>query len=136
MSQQTNSQQQPVPNHRQSQSLLEQDWSLLNDHKLRRELVKTYGLMMFCLIYLSHYFYRPPAAFHPDLMAKLSDASIKRLLVVGFRGSAKSTLGSVALPIFAALEQPDIYPFIIPIADTGTQAATNIANIKTELDSN
>lgn len=90
----------------------------------------------FCLIYLAHYFYRPPAAFHPDLMAKLSDYGIKRLLVVGFRGSAKSTLGSVALPIWMALEHPELYPFIIPIADTGTQAALNIANIKTELDSN
>lgn len=69
-------------------------------------------------------------------MTKLSDHDIKRLLIVGHRGSAKSTLGSVALPIWAALEHPDKYPFIIPIADTGTQAALNIANIKTELDSN
>lgn len=91
---------------------------------------------MFCLIYLSHYFYRPPAAFHKELMSNLSDYSIKRLLVIGFRGSAKSTLGSVALPIFAALEEPQLYSFIIPVADTGTQAALNIANIKTELDSN
>lgn len=69
-------------------------------------------------------------------MAKLSDYEIKRLLVIGFRGSAKSTIGSVGLPIFAALEQPNLYPFIIPVADTGAQAALNIANIKTELDSN
>jgi predicted phage terminase large subunit-like protein len=38
--------------------------------------------------------------------------------------------------LFAALELPDVYPFIIPIADTGLQAAINIANIKTELDNN
>lgn len=69
-------------------------------------------------------------------MNAMADYSIKRLLVVGHRGSAKSTIGSVALPIFAALEQPDLYPFIIPIADTGTQAALNIANIKTEFDGN
>ncbi len=91
---------------------------------------------MFCLIYLAHYFYRPPAVFHPELMEKLSDHSIKRLLVIGFRGSAKSTLGSLALPIWMALEHPELYQFIIPIADTGTQAGINIANIKTELDSN
>lgn len=91
---------------------------------------------MFCLLYLSHYFYRPPASFHPGLMDKLADHEIRRLLVVGFRGSAKSTLGSMALPIFMAVEQPEKYPFIIPISDTGTQAALNIANIKTELDSN
>lgn len=113
-----------------------EDWSFLNDYGTRRALVKQYGFRMFCLIYLAHYFYRPPASFHPELMEKLSDFSLKRLLVIGFRGSAKSTLGSMALPIYAALEHPDLYPFIIPISDTNTQAAMNIANIKTELDSN
>jgi len=92
--------------------------------------------MYFCLIYLSHYFYRPPAVFHPELMKHLGDHSVRMLEIIGFRGSAKSTLGSVALPIWAALEHPKMYPFIIPVADTGTQAALNIANIKTELDSN
>lgn len=70
------------------------------------------------------------------MMEKLSDKDIKRLLLIGHRGSAKSTLGSVALPIFMASEQPEIYPFIITIADTSLQSALNIANIKTELDSN
>lgn len=70
------------------------------------------------------------------MMAKISDHEIKRLLLVGHRGSAKSTIGSLAFPIYAALEYPELYPFIIPISDTGTQAALNIANIKTELDSN
>lgn len=112
------------------------DLSRLDDFNLRRDLVKTYGFKMFCLLYLPHYFYREPAAFHPELMAKLSDDAIKRLLVIGFRGSAKSTLGSVALVLYMALEKPEIYSFIIPVADTATQAALNIANIKTELDSN
>lgn len=70
------------------------------------------------------------------MIAKLSDKKIKRLLLIGHRGSAKSTYGSVALPLFMALEEPEEYPFIIPIADTSLQSALNIANIKTELDSN
>lgn len=110
------------------------DWSFLSDFKWRREMAKDFRY--FCLIYLSNYFYRSPASFHSDLMIKLSDHNIKRLLVVGFRGSAKSTLGSLALPIWMALEHPDKYQFIIPISDTSTQAALSIANIKTELDSN
>lgn len=69
-------------------------------------------------------------------MNTLSDPEKKRLLIIGHRGSAKSTIGSLALPIYMALEHPTTYPFIIPVADTGTQAALNIANIKTELDSN
>lgn len=91
---------------------------------------------MFCLLYLSHHFYREPAVYHPEMMAKLDDDSIKRLLEVGHRGSAKSTIGSLAYPLYAALEKPELYPFIVPIADTTTQAAINIANIKNELESN
>lgn len=70
------------------------------------------------------------------MMSNLSDYTLKRLLVIGHRESAKSTLGSVALPLYMALEEPELYPFIIPIADTSLQAGLNIANIKTELDSN
>ncbi len=109
---------------------------MLNNYALRRRLVKTYGLRMFCLIYLSHHFYRPPGVYHNEMMAKVSDPNIKRLLVVGHRGSAKTTIASLALPIYAALECPELYPFIVPVSDTNTQAALNIANIKTELESN
>jgi len=68
------------------------------------------------------------------LFTALDNPDITRLEVIGFRGSAKSTIISLAYPIYAALEKES--PFIIPIADTGTQAAMNIANIKTELENN
>lgn len=70
------------------------------------------------------------------MMANLDDDSIKRLIIIGHRGSAKSTITSLAYNIYAALEKPDKYPFIVPIADTSTQAGVNIANIKNELDTN
>lgn len=91
---------------------------------------------MFCLIYLSHHFYRPPAVYHQEMMANLDDNAILRLLVVGHRGSAKSTIISLAYPIYAALEKGELFPFIVPISDTTTQAGINIANIKTELENN
>ena len=70
------------------------------------------------------------------MITALDDDTIKRLLIVGHRGSAKSTFSTLAYTIYAAVEKADLYPFIVPIADTGTQAALNIANIKTEFDSN
>jgi hypothetical protein len=106
----------------------------LDDYDTRRRISKKFP--GFCLIYLSHYFNLVPAEFHPEMMQELSNVQVLQLLIEGFRGSAKSTIGSLALPLFAALELPDVYPFIIPIADTGLQAAINIANIKTELDNN
>lgn len=105
-----------------------------NNKLFRKEMRKQF--QHFCLIYFSHYFKLPPAKFFPELLANLSDHTIKLLLMIGFRGSAKSTFGSMALPIWAALEHPELYPFIVPISDTSTQSALNIANIKTELDNN
>lgn len=114
--------------------LLNQHPELLDDFDFRREARKTfYG---FCLIYLPHYFELEPAEFHPELIFSLEDFTIKFLEIVGYRGSAKSTYGSLAFVLYASLERPDLYPFIIPCADTGTQAALNIANIKYELDNN
>jgi predicted phage terminase large subunit-like protein len=91
---------------------------------------------MFCLIYLSHHFFRPPAVYHPEMMLVIDDDTIKNLLIIGHRGSAKSTIASLAYPIYAALEKPHLYPFIVPLSDTTTQAAINIANIKNELENN
>ncbi len=106
----------------------------LNDWTMRRELAKDFR--WFCAIYLSHYFKLSPAAFHQDLMNTLGNHDERMLEIIGFRGSAKSTFGSVALPLWAALEHPEKYGFIIPVSDTFVQAKTNMANIKNELDSN
>ncbi len=90
----------------------------------------------FCIIYFSHYFNLAPASFFPELLTNLGDHSIRLLEVIGFRGSAKSTFGSMALVIWAALEHPELYPFIVPISDTTTQSGMNIANIKAEFEGN
>ena len=108
--------------------------SFLEDHHTRRMLAKT--LTGFCLVYLSHYMSKEPASFHPELLDTIGDHKEKMIEIVGFRGSAKSTFGSLALPLWAALEYPELYKFIMPIADTGIQAGANIAAIKSELESN
>lgn len=93
-------------------------------------------LLGFSLIYLTGYFTDPPATFHPQLIHALEDKGEKRLEIVGFRGSGKSTFGSLALPLWAALEHPDDYPFIILISDSARQATLNISAIKNELETN
>ena len=86
----------------------------------RRESAKT--LLGFSLVYLTGYFTDPPATFHPELVHALESKTDRRLLVIGFRGSGKSTFGSLALPLWAALEYPEQYPFIILVADSSRQA--------------
>ena len=93
-------------------------------------------LLGFSLVYLTGYFTDPPAAFHPQLIHALEDEKLRRLLIIGFRGSGKSTFGSLALPLWAALEHPHKFPFIILIADSSRQATLNISAIKHELETN
>jgi hypothetical protein len=54
----------------------------------------------------------------------LEDFALKRVEMIGFRGCAKSTLASLALPLWVALEHPELYPFIILLADTRGHAAS------------
>ena len=108
--------------------------SFFETYEARRESART--LLGFSLVYLSGYFTDPPASFHPHLVHALEDDTLKRLLIIGFRGSGKSTFGSLALPLWAALEHPDKYPFILLIADSSRQATLNISSIKSELENN
>lgn len=106
--------------------------ALVGDYDYRRQAAKT--LFGFCITYLNHYFNLNPATFHRELIEELGDDKERMLLILGFRGSAKSTFGSLALPLWAALEKK--YNFILPIADTTLQAKVNIANIRYELETN
>lgn len=104
-----------------------------------REMGRT--LQGFALVHLSHYFVSPkdgsvipPAPFHADMIGVFSDRDLLRLIVRGFRGSAKSTFGTLALPLWGALE--GVYPFIILGSDTEEQGIMYLANIKNEIESN
>ena len=105
---------------------------LVGDYEYRRNAAKT--LFGFCITYLNHYFTLDPAEFHRELIDHLGNDVDRMLLILGFRGSAKSTFGSLALPLWAALEKK--FNFILPIADTTLQAKVNIANIRYELETN
>ena len=82
--------------------------SFFESYDARRESAKS--LLGFSLVYLHGYFSDPPATFHPELVHALEDEKLKRLLIIGFRGSGKSTFGSLALPLWAALEHPENIP--------------------------
>jgi predicted phage terminase large subunit-like protein len=107
---------------------------LVDDPEIRRAAAKT--LKGFCLTYLPHHFPLDLSDFFDEMCAALESAGIKRLEVIGFRGCAKSTLASLALVLWAALEHPDEYPFIIMLADTRGQASINAASVQHELRNN
>src|SRR5271170_7332385 len=107
---------------------------LVDDPEIRKAAAKT--LKGFCLTYLPHHFPLALSDFFDEMCAALESGDIKRLEVIGFRGCAKSTLASLALVLWAALEHPDTYPFIIMLADTRSQASINAASVQNELRNN
>src|SRR5450432_3273532 len=107
---------------------------LVDDPEIRRAAAKT--LKGFCLTYLPHHFPLDPSDFFDEMCGALEDGDIHRLEVIGFRGCAKSTVASLALVLWAALEHPERYPFIIMLADTRSQASINAASVQHELRNN
>lgn len=108
--------------------------ALLDDAELRHELRQT--LTGFKIATLPHYLSLEPADFHREMDELLSDPLIRFLSIIGFRGSAKSSSGTTALPLWLALEHGEQYPFIILIAETNDAAVELIANIRHELEEN
>jgi len=99
--------------------------------EIRRAAAKT--LKGFCLTYLPHHFPADLSDFFDEMAGALENHNLKRLEMIGFRGCAKSTMASLAPVLWAALEHPDKYPFIIMLADTTAQATINMAAVQHEL---
>ena len=84
--------------------------------------------------YLPEYFGRPPSNMHLWLAEQLDAACAARgtkINVLGPRGGAKSTIGTLCLPLRAALGHRE--PYIWIISDTRHQASAHLENLKAEL---
>ena len=87
--------------------------------------------------FLPGHFKQKPSRMHVWLAQQLDNKFVKRgvkLNVLAPRGSAKSTLGTLAYPLREALEKRE--PYIWIISDTMSQAHTHLDNIKIELTEN
>ena len=87
--------------------------------------------------YLPHYFRLAPSNMHRWLGEQLDAARHERgtkLNVIGPRGSAKSTVATLAYALRCAVEGSEQYIWII--SDTKHQAAVHLENIRTELEEN
>lgn len=86
---------------------------------------------------LPHYFRQPPSKMHRWLADQLDPGRRRRglkLNVLGPRGAAKSTLGTLCYPLRAAVEGAE--PYIWIVSDTLAQAQTHLENVKAELEGN
>ncbi|QDU86949.1 Terminase-like family protein [Pirellulimonas nuda] len=86
---------------------------------------------------LPAHFAKPPSAMHRWLAGELdrfTGLRGQKVNLVGPRGGAKSTIGSLALVLRAALSGREGYIWIV--SDTARQARTHLENVKSELTEN
>lgn len=86
--------------------------------------------------YLPRHFTRAPSAMHLWLEEQLvgPGQSGRRINVIGPRGGAKSTIGTLAWPLWLALVCRE--PYIWIVSDTRHQARAHLTNIRLELEDN
>lgn len=107
---------------------------IINNPRLRKELA-TNSLYWFLHIYLGNYVYYPTADFQKEIIHIAEDQNIRNAFIVAFRGSAKSTISTLALPLWSIIgKHKKLY--ILIITQTQLQARLILANIRQELESN
>lgn len=107
---------------------------IINNPKLRKEIVRNSHYWFFHT-YFSHYVKYQTADFQREIFKLTEDESIKHIVIVAFRGSAKSTIMSLSYPIWAMLGKLQ-KKFITIVSLTQSQARLILSNIKEELEKN
>ena len=113
------------------QNLIQQ---IINDRKIRAA-VASKSHYWFFNIYFSHYVKYPTAPFQREIFALTEQENIRNVIMVAFRGSAKSTIMTLSYPIWAILGQQE-KKFIVLLGQTQSKAKQYLLNIKRELESN
>ena len=107
---------------------------IIADDTLRR--ATTYkSHYLFFHVYFSHYIRFDTADFQKEMFAHTDDLSIKNIVIVAFRGSGKSTIMNMSLPLWSILGKPQC-KFVVIVGLTQEQAKRHLKNIKQELESN
>jgi len=107
--------------------------SLFKDARTRRPLVRA-SHQYFFLAYFGHYIQCAAAPFHQELFT-LTQTLPPLSVILAFRGSAKSTIMTLSLPIWSVVGVPQ-KKFILIIARTQEQARQFMRNIREELERN
>ena len=107
---------------------------IINNQKLRKELAIN-SLYWFFHIYLHDYVHFKTADFQKEIINIAEDQNLKNAFIVAFRGSAKSTLATLALPLWSIVGRYK-KKFIVIISQTQSQAKLILSNIRGEIEHN
>lgn len=104
------------------------------DQNVRRTITREDHLWFFN-IYFPDYVTSPSAPFHYELFRLSQDPNLDLLAIIAFRGSAKSTIMSLSLPLWSILGKEQ-KKFVLLLAQTQSQAKMYMANLRSELEDN
>ncbi len=107
---------------------------LFADQKARIEVTRK-SFPWFFYIYFNHYIKYPIAPFHEDIFNNVENENIRNLVLVAFRGSAKSTIISLAYVIWSVLGDQQ-KKFVLLAAMTQQQARLLLNSVKAEFEDN
>ncbi len=106
----------------------------MQDHHLRRRFGYESHDWFFHL-YFPHYTEYDTAPFQHEMLGLTEDEDVKRLVILAFRGSAKSTIVSLSYVLWSILGKPQ-KKFVLLLGQTQPQARQHLKNIKDELERN
>jgi predicted phage terminase large subunit-like protein len=105
---------------------------IIKDRAYRIELAKR-SFYWFFLIYFNHYVKYPMAKFHKEIFSLAEDLNINLVIIVAFRGSAKSTIISLGYPIWAILgNQRKRFPLLVCFTQQRAQETLSLIRIEFE----
>ena len=110
------------------------DFDNISKNKVSRIYASKLDNRVFFGIYFRHYLKLKSAPFHKELFGLIKDDSIRNLVIVAFRGSAKSTIITTSFPIWSILNNN--IKFILVLGKTEKQARQHLINIRRELEEN
>ncbi len=107
---------------------------ILSDRAMRVELARSDPYWFFHL-YFPDYIQCATAPFQKEMFKDLADETIKQLVIVSYRGSAKSTIATMAYALWSiiGIQQKK---FVVVASQTQQQALQHLRNIRTEIESN
>lgn len=90
---------------------------------------------MFFHVYFSHYIGFDTAEFQKEMFELTENTDVKNIVIVAFRGSGKSTIMNMSLPLWSILGKPQC-KYVLIVGLTQEQAKQHLKNIKQELETN
>ncbi len=104
------------------------------DSNFRRALTRE-SFSWFFITYFTHYITCPTAPFQKEIFNLLQNDGLLKVAITAFRGSAKSTIASLAYPIWAMVGRP-AKKYTLVVSQTQDLSKQILTNIKQELSSN